>query len=261
MLPEPSRSDEELLRHIKDSHKKIPEHVAIIMDGNRRWARDKGKPFFAGHTAGADVLREICKACIKAGVKILTVYAFSIENWERSDLEIKLLLRLFKRFAVKERESLQENGVKLNIIGNLSKVPPSLQKELLTTAEITSENSNLLLNLAINYGSRNEILEAVKEIARLVEQKKITSEEVNCALISSLLYTGGMPDPDLLIRTSGELRLSNFLLWQLAYTEFWFTQKYWPDFRPIDLYTAVSEYQHRDRRFGGTPKEFIAKAL
>jgi len=139
----------------------------------------------------------------------------------------------------------------------MEKLPSPLHKELIKTAEVTAINEKLLLNLAVNYGSRNEILEAVKEIARMVEQQKISSEEVDCSLISSLLYTGGMPDPDLLIRTSGELRLSNFLLWQLAYTEFWFTEKYWPDFRPADLYRAIAEYQERGRRFGGTPKEFI----
>jgi len=242
----------QMLDYIKMDGKSIPNHVAIIMDGNRRWSKDKSKPFFAGHSVGAEVLREICKACIKAGVRILTVYAFSVENWHRSELEIKILLRLFKRFAIQERESLFENKVKMNIIGNIKTLPSSLQKELIRTAELTSMNTDLLLNLAINYGSRNEILDAVKHIVKLVEERKITAEQVDCNLISNLLYTAGMPDPDLLIRTSGELRLSNFLLWQLAYTEFWFTHKYWPDFRPLDLYTAIREYQDRDRRFGGT---------
>jgi undecaprenyl diphosphate synthase len=255
MLPEISMTELQMLDHITKDGKAVPEHIAIIMDGNRRWSRERGKPFFAGHAAGADVLREICKACIKAGVKILTVYAFSVENWHRSDIEVKLLLRLFKRFAVKERESLLENKVKLNIIGNLITLPLSLQKELCKTADMTGDNKSLLLNLAMNYGSRNEILQAVKEIAIMVEEKKISSEEVDCNLISSLLYTGGMPDPDLLIRTSGELRLSNFLLWQMAYTEFWFTEKYWPDFRPFDLYTAIGVYQDRNRRFGGSGLE------
>lgn len=252
MLPEISMTELQMLDHIKMDSKAVPAHIAIIMDGNRRWARERGKPFFAGHAAGADVLREICKACIKAGVKILTIYAFSVENWHRSDIEVKLLLRLFKRFAVKERESLLENNVKLNMIGNLVTLPLPLQKELCKTADITGENKSLLLNLAINYSSRNEIVEAVKEIARMVEDKKISPDRIDCNLISGLLYTGGMPDPDLLIRTSGELRLSNFLLWQMAYTEFWFTDKYWPDFRPLDLYTAISAYQDRDRRFGGS---------
>ncbi len=252
MLPEISMTELQMLDHIKMDKKAVPAHIAIIMDGNRRWAREKGKPFFAGHAVGADVLREICKACIKAGVKILTIYAFSVENWHRSDIEVKLLLRLFKRFAVKERESLLENNVRLNIIGNLMTLPSALQKELCKTASMTGDNKSLLLNLAINYSSRNEIVGAVKEIARMVEEKRISPDQITCDLISGLLYTGGMPDPDLLIRTSGELRLSNFLLWQMAYTEFWFTDKYWPDFRPIDLYTAISAYQDRDRRFGGS---------
>ena len=181
MLPEPSKTEQELLNCITE-RKNIPEHVAIIMDGNRRWAKERRKPFYSGHTSGAGVLREICKACIRAGVKILTVYAFSVENWRRSELEIKILLRLLKNFAIKERKSLVENGVKLNIIGDLKKLPLPLQKELLKTADVTEDNASLLLNLAINYGSRNEILEAVKEIARMVEQKKITSEELDCSL-------------------------------------------------------------------------------
>jgi len=230
----------------------IPQHVAIIMDGNRRWAKERHLPSGEGHRVGARVLREIVEAAGDLGIKIVTAYAFSKENWKRSQDEIKIILYLFDYYLKKERENLNNNGVRFQVIGRLDEMSPKLQKEFKKTEEFTRGNTRLLLNLAVNYGGRAEIVDAVKKIAEKVKENKIQPSEIDDKIISNHLYTAGLPDPDLLIRTSGELRISNFLLWQMAYTEFWFTPQYWPDFTKEDLRHAVLEYQGRSRRLGGS---------
>lgn len=241
--------EENLLNKIKQG--KVPYHIAIIMDGNRRWAHCQGLSLLEGHKRGANVLKEICKGAVEAAVKILTVYAFSLENWRRSIQEIRYLLYMFRHFAIKEREELLQAGIRIKVIGKLEKIPLVVRKALEDTETITSKNSKLLLNLAINYGSRVEILDATRKIAEEVKRGSLMLEQINEHLFSSYLYTASLPDPDLLIRTSGEMRLSNFLLWQCAYTEFWFTPKYWPEFSREDFYKAILDFQRRERRFGG----------
>lgn len=230
----------------------VPHHVAIIMDGNRRWARRHHLPSGEGHRMGAQALKSIVEACGDLGVKILTAYAFSKENWKRSQEEIKIILYLFDFYLKRERENLNKNGVRFNVIGRLGEMNPKLQEEFRKTEDHTKHNSKLLLNLAVNYGGRAEIVDAVKAIAQKAANREISPSQIDDKTISEHLYTAGLPDPDLLIRTSGELRISNFLLWQMAYTEFWFTPLYWPEFTKQDLLRAILEYQRRNRRLGGS---------
>lgn len=230
----------------------IPQHVAIIMDGNRRWAKERHLPSGEGHRVGARVLREIVEAAGDLGIKIVTAYAFSKENWKRSEDEIKIILYLFDFYLKKERENLNKNGVRFQVIGRLDEMPAKLREEFRKTEDYTRHNTRLLLNLAVNYGGRAEIVDAVKKIASEVKSNEIQISDIDDRLISNHLYTAGLPDPDLLIRTSGELRISNFLLWQMAYTEFWFTSDYWPDFTKADLEQAIVDYQGRSRRLGGS---------
>ncbi len=230
----------------------IPRHIAIIMDGNRRWARERHLSTGEGHRIGAQSLRSIVEACGDLGVKILTAYAFSKENWKRSQDEIKIILYLFDYYLKRERENLNRNGVRFQVIGRLDEMETKLQEEFRKTEESTRNNTKLLLNLAVNYGGRSEIVDAVKVIASEVKTGALAIEDINDDTVSNHLYTAGLPDPDLLIRTSGELRISNFLLWQMAYTEFWFTSLYWPEFKKRDLVRAILEYQRRNRRLGGS---------
>lgn len=229
----------------------IPKHIAIIMDGNGRWAKQRNLPRTFGHKAGVETIREIVKASSELGVKYLTLYAFSTENWKRPSDEVNALMNLLVEYLRSEVQELHENNVVVNSIGDISKLPLICQEELKNAYQKTKDNTGLVLNLALNYGGRDEIKNAVIKIAELIKENKIDIEDINEELISSNLYTANMPDPDLLIRPSGEYRLSNFLLWQVAYTEFWYSNIYWPDFNREHLYKAIYDYQNRDRRFGG----------
>lgn len=232
----------------------IPAHIAIIMDGNGRWAKQRNLPRVMGHRAGVETIRSVVEECSNLNVKVLTLYAFSTENWKRPAEEVNSLMNLLVEFLRKEIKKLNENKVKIRWIGDISKLPLVCQDELHKASKITEHNTGLILNLALNYGGRAEIVNAVKRISHLVKEGKIHIEEINDDLISNFLWTNGLPDPDLIIRPSGELRISNFLLWQCAYSEFWYSNIYWPDFTKEHLYKAILDYQKRDRRFGGIKK-------
>ena len=229
---------------------RIPKHIAIIMDGNGRWAKDHNLPRALGHKAGVEAIRRIVKECNNLGVKYLTLYAFSTENWNRPMQEIDSLMKLLVEYLKNEFEELNNNDVVINSIGNISKLPRICRIELANAYEKTKNNKGLILNLALNYGGRNEIVDAVKQISLDLISKKINKDEITEDLFSKYMYTREMPDPDLIIRPSGELRLSNFLLWQSAYSEFWFSDINWPDFHEKELKLAIRDYQKRDRRFG-----------
>jgi undecaprenyl diphosphate synthase len=227
-----------------------PTHVAIIMDGNRRWARQHHLPVIEGHRRGAKALRTICRTARDAGVKILTVYAFSNENWSREKLEVSLLLELCRVFARGELVALREENVQVRILGRTGTLPSATQSALHDLTEGTAHCDGLRLNLAINYGARGEMCDAMRSIAEEVAAGRLKPEQIDEKVIASYLYTGGIPDPELLIRTGGELRVSNFLLYQIAYTELFSTQTCWPEFGPQDFHEALRAYSHRTRRFG-----------
>lgn len=228
----------------------IPNHIAIIMDGNGRWAKAKNLPRSMGHKAGVETIRRILKECSRLGVKNLTLYAFSTENWARPKEEVGALMKLLVAYLKKEVKECNENGVRMNALGDVSKLPKECKVALEDAMEITKNNTKINLNLALNYGGRDEIVRAVKLISLDVKNNKIKEEDINGKLIENYLYTKGIPDPDLIIRPSGEQRLSNFLLWQCAYSEFWYSDINWPDFKEEDLKKAITDYQSRDRRFG-----------
>ena len=228
----------------------VPRHVAIIMDGNGRWARERGLPRREGHRAGAESVREVVEACKEIGIKFLTLYAFSSENWSRPPDEIKALMELLERFLRKKTPEMHKQGVRLHAIGRLEALPDSCRSELDLAIEKTSSNTDLDLVLALSYGAREEIVDAVRQIARKAASGDLDPEGIENDTISEHLYTSGIPDPDLLLRTSGECRLSNFLLWQISYAEIVITNKFWPDFRKADLHEAIAEYARRHRRFG-----------
>ena len=228
----------------------VPKHIAIIMDGNGRWARGKTLPRIAGHREGVNSVREITRVCGEIGVQYLTLYTFSIENWKRPAAEVSALMTLLLRTINKEVKGLHKNNVKFDIIGDLEKLPVSTKNSLQKGADLTAKNTGLTLSLALNYGSRQEIIEAVQKIVIKVKNGSLNSDEINENIFSNYLYTKGIPDPDLMIRTSGESRLSNFLLWQSAYTEIYMTDTFWPEFREKELMKAVKDYQSRERRFG-----------
>ena len=230
---------------------RMPKHIAIIMDGNGRWAQAKGLPRAAGHRAGVESLREVVDNCSRIGVEYLTVYAFSTENWKRPKEEVNILMDLLVEYLYKEVEELDSKNVRVFAIGCLEELPQTAQQALQKSMEKTSANTGLQLNLALNYGGRAEITYAVNKLARLVKEELINPDQIDQDLIAANLFTAGMPDPDLLIRPSGDFRVSNFLLWQLAYTEFWHTPVLWPDFRQEHLFEALDSYQKRQRRFGG----------
>lgn len=232
--------------------KNIPEHVAIIMDGNGRWARKRGINRIRGHRKGADVVREIVKTSREIGISWLTLYAFSEENWKRSKIEINALMTLLKRFLKSEKSEMQENGIRLQAIGRTEKLPEDTRGILLETIKETASNKDMVLTLALSYGGRQEILDATRKIARQIENHSITANDISEHLISDFLYAADMPDPDLLIRTSGEYRISNFLLWQIAYTEIFVTSTLWPDFGRDEYLSAIRDFQKRERRYGGT---------
>lgn len=225
---------------------KIPTHVAIIMDGNGRWALEKGLPRVSGHKAGTENLREVIEACVEFGIQYLTIYAFSTENWKRPEEEIQGLMRIFRTMLDRELKNLHENGVQLRHFGCLDRIEATLKKKVLEAIELTKNNQKLILNVAFNYGGRNEILRAVQGIIK----DGLPAEEVNEKTFSTYLYSANCPDPDLIIRTSGEYRCSNFLIWQGAYSEWYFTPTYWPDFGREDLHEALVVYNQRERRYG-----------
>lgn len=228
---------------------KIPKHVAIIMDGNGRWARARGLPRLAGHRAGTENIRRILEGCVEYGVKILTIYAFSTENWRRPEDEVRGLMRILEEVIQKEVKELNEKGVRLCHLGRLDGLSPRLQRQVREAIELTRENSRLILNVAFNYGGRAEILDAVRRLIR----EGIPPQEIDEELFSRTLYTAGLPDPDLIIRTAGEMRLSNFLIWQAAYAEYYSTPTYWPDFDKEELVRALLAYSQRERKFGRVP--------
>ncbi|MCU7492851.1 MAG: isoprenyl transferase [Ignavibacteria bacterium] len=228
----------------------IPEHIAIIMDGNGRWARKRGLPRAAGHKQGVETVRDIVKACVGLGVRYLTLYTFSTENWKRPKDEITTLMRLIVKSLQNETNELHANGVRLSTIGNRDSLPDVVRQELEQAVEKTSGNTKLTLNLALSYSGRWEIMEAAKKIGQMVKEGQIRSEDVTESLFSSLLTTKDIPDPDLLIRSGGEFRISNFLLWQIAYSEIFITDVLWPEFKRQHLYEAIKDYQKRERRFG-----------
>jgi len=232
----------------------LPRHIAIIMDGNGRWAGQRGLPRIRGHAEGARAVRAIVTECARLGIGYLTLYSFSIENWKRPRDEVEALMALYAEYLVAEREEIMANDVRLVQIGRREGLPDNVLRELDLTERMSRDNRGLTLCLAINYGSRREILDACQRLARQVLEGRIRPEEIDEASFSNALYTAGIPDPDLLIRTANERRISNFLLWQLSYTELHITPVLWPDFRPEHLHAAIRDYASRDRRFGGVSK-------
>jgi len=228
----------------------IPRHIAIIMDGNGRWARGKLLPRIAGHREGINSVREITRICAEIGVEFLTLYTFSKENWKRPKAEVTALMKLLLKTINKEVKGLHKNNVKFDVIGDLEMLPKSTSGGLQKGIDLTRKNTGLNLSLALNYGSRHEIIQATKILAKSVLEGSVSLDDINEELFSKHLYTNLIPDPDLMIRTSGESRLSNFLLWQSAYTEIYMTNTYWPDFREDELTKALIDYQNRERRFG-----------
>jgi undecaprenyl diphosphate synthase len=229
---------------------KVPTHVAIIMDGNGRWALSRGLPRLAGHRAGTENLRRIIRACVEFGIKYLTIYAFSTENWGRPREEVEGLMHILEDVIDRELAELNQEGVQLHHIGRLERLDPKLQEKVLAAIDLTKNNDRLVLNVAFNYGGRDEIIYAIQRMIR--DGKK--AEEVNSDMVSRYLFTAGVPDPDLIIRTSGELRVSNFLIWQGAYSEWYVTSVYWPDFNKEEFRQALDTYAKRDRRYGSLSK-------
>jgi undecaprenyl diphosphate synthase len=247
---QPGEKDWELAQSIDST--RLPAHIAIIMDGNGRWAGQRRLPRVVGHKAGIGPVRQTVETCARLGVKVLTLYAFSIENWKRPRAEVETLWRLLRFYLRQELPDLQKNDIRLQAIGRLDALPPQVRRELDAAVDATSSNRGLLVNLAINYGGRAEIVDALNAILDMARiEGSIGSLKLDEEMISTNLYTASCPDPDLLIRTSGEMRISNFLLWQIAYAELYVTGTLWPDFTRTDLLQAVLEYQKRDRRYGG----------
>ncbi|HUA61773.1 MAG TPA: isoprenyl transferase [Verrucomicrobiae bacterium] len=247
---EPGEPDWRLAQAIDPA--RLPAHIAIIMDGNGRWANRRRLPRIAGHKAGIGPVRSTVETCARLGIKVLTLYAFSVENWKRPRHEVQTLWRLLRYYLRRELPDLQKNDIRLQAIGRLDALPPQVRRELDAAVEATAQNRGLLVNLAINYGGRAEIVDAVNAILDMARlEGSLDSLKLDEDLIATSLYTASCPDPDLLIRTSGEMRISNFLLWQIAYAELYVTDTLWPDFTRTDLLQAVLEYQKRDRRYGG----------
>ena len=234
---------------------KLPRHIAIIMDGNGRWAEQQGKPRIMGHRAGVESVQDIVRAARELGIGVLTLYAFSTENWKRPPVEVQALMGLLKTFLESELSTMVHNNVSLRCIGQKDRIPPEVLMVMDRVIGETADNSGLILNLALSYGGRSEITQAVQAIARKCLDGTLSPEAINQAVLEQYLYTAGLPDPDLLIRTGGESRLSNFLLWQASYAELYFTEILWPDFRKQDLLTAILDFQKRQRRFGKTGEQ------
>ena len=240
-------TEEKIMEYNKEN---MPKHIAIIMDGNRRWAKAKGKPVSYGHKEGAKTLEKIVRYANKIGIEYITVYAFSTENWKRAEDEVKALMLLLQNYLDDYAKRADTENIKVKILGDISVLSSGMQKSIQNCMERTKNNTGVTFNIALNYGGRDELIKAIKEIAEQVQKNKIKIEDINEQMISNNLYTKGEPEPDLLIRTSGEQRLSNFLPWQLVYTEFLFIDKNWPEFEEKDLDEAIIEYQRRTRKFG-----------
>lgn len=240
--------------------RKIPRHVAIIMDGNGRWAQRRGLHRVRGHAVGAESVRVVTRLARRLGISYLTLFAFSEENWQRPSLEIRTLMALLRRYLHRELSEMRDNQIALRAIGNLAQLPEPVYRDLTQTIAATTEGARMILTLALSYGGRSEIVQAVQSLAREVAAGRLAPEDIDAALFARYLYTAGMPDPDLLIRTSGEYRLSNFLLWQSAYTELYVTETLWPDFREDDFMKALEAYQQRERRFGLTQEQIQEQA-
>ena len=228
----------------------VPRHVAVIMDGNGRWASDRALPRYAGHQEGMKAVREVVEGAVEAGIEVLTLFAFSTENWQRPEEEIAALMTLLRIYAEQEQEDLREKGVEVHVLGDMSRMQDETLEAVETIQRVTAGGDRLRLNLMISYSGRADILRAARELAAAVERGELSPDEIDVQAFSDHLYTRGLPDPDLLIRTSGEFRISNFMLWQLAYTELHISPVLWPDFTRKDLFAAVAEYQRRERRFG-----------
>ena len=242
---------------MREYKNEIPQHLAIIMDGNGRWAKNKGKNRLFGHTKGVKAVQEVVEECAVLKIKYLTLYAFSTENWNRPEEEIGVLMKLLLSSLKSEFEKLLKNRIKLNVIGNTDQLPMSVQKELDYVIKQTENNSEMILTLALSYGGREEIESAIKQLAVKVKNNIISPEKIDQSIINEHLYTRDLPDVDLLIRTSGEKRISNFLLWQIAYAELYFSKVLWPDFRKKHLHKAIINYQKRERRFGKTSEQLL----
>ena len=238
---------------------RLPQHVAIIMDGNGRWARKHGKNRIFGHTNGIGAVRETSEGCAELGVKYLTLYAFSTENWSRPVTEVTALMTLLLKTIKAELKTLLKNDIRLKVIGDIAKLPTGVARELNEAMANTANNKRMDLILALNYSGKSEIVRAMKEIAVKVQKGEIAPDAITEDLVSNNLYTAGIPDPELLIRTSGEKRVSNFMLWQLAYAEYFFTDVFWPDFTREELYKAIIDFQNRERRFGKTSEQLVTK--
>ncbi|UGU14820.1 isoprenyl transferase [Sinomicrobium kalidii] len=243
--------------NIKDAidKERLPKHIAIIMDGNGRWAKQRGKLRVFGHERGADAVRKIVEGCAELGVENLTLYAFSTENWKRPKLEVETLMKLLITSLRKELKTLNDNNIRLCTIGKMERLPQTVARKLKEVIEKTKDNHRMTLTLALSYGSREELKNAVQAISFKVKNNIISAEDIDESVINEHLYTQNLPDVDLLIRTSGELRVSNFLLWQIAYAELYFTETLWPDFNKEKLYEAILNYQNRERRFGKTSEQ------
>ncbi|MGP8154726.1 MAG: isoprenyl transferase [Smithella sp.] len=244
---------------IKIDLNKLPQHIAIIMDGNGRWAEKHAIGRIRGHRKGSQAVRTVVRTCREIGVKYLTLFAFSTENWERPAKEVLALMSLLEEYLIKEIKELQKQEIRLTTIGEIDRLYPSVKEKLLLAKESTLKNNKMILNLALSYGGKDEIISAIKKIVKDNQEGKIDINNINKETFNSYLYTYGMPDPDLLIRTSGEYRISNFLLWQMAYAELYFTKVLWPDFTKDDLFKAIASYQKRERRFGLTSDQLTEK--
>jgi len=238
---------------------KLPRHIAIIPDGNGRWAQQRSLPRIAGHKQGVESVREVVRACREIGIPVLTLYAFSKDNWNRPKWEVKTLMQLLSRYLKSEIEELKKNGIALRIIGNLDELPEKLYSQLLSAIDQTKDNKAMILNVALSYSGRAEIIRAVRNMAESIREKTLSVDDISEKTFESFLYTHDLPDPDLLIRTSGEYRLSDFLIYQTAYTEIYVTPTLWPDFRKKHLLTAIQEFNKRERRFGLTGDQIRRK--
>jgi undecaprenyl diphosphate synthase len=249
VVPSDSEEEQSVLRAIDFS--RLPRHVAIIMDGNGRWAKLRRKQRVEGHRAGIASVRDVVETAARLGLQVLTLYAFSVENWKRPESEVSTLMGLLKRYLRLELDTLLKNDIRFQVLGRSEDLPRDVREELDRAMERTQDNAGLLFNIALNYGGRAEITDAVKRLVAEFSAKGRSIDDIDETTLSSYLYTAGQPDPDLLIRTSGEMRISNFLLWQIAYAEIWVTDVLWPDFRRRHLLQAIADYQKRERRYGG----------
>jgi undecaprenyl diphosphate synthase len=238
----------------------LPRHIAVIMDGNGRWAQQRGLPRIEGHRRGVRSVRCMVEECSRLGLQQLTLFCFSSENWKRPKRELTLLMHLLKQYVIEERREIMRQGLRFRVIGKIQDLDPVIQAEIQKTVSASEANTGMTLCLAVNYGARLEITEAVQAIAEEVRNGRLQPEAIDESVVSSHLMTAGMPDPDLVIRTAGEMRVSNFLLWQISYAELWVSQKHWPEFREPDLYQALSSYASRDRRFGGLSETASSEA-